>query len=109
MSDFTKRKHLSEENPEETVNYSNYDHNNGVSGLSSENISTPISFKSEEDDCSDDETESDIEHGKWTEPGIELLCFTFIGKMGLKVEILKSENPLECFEIYITPNKYPSL
>jgi hypothetical protein len=54
----------------------------------SENISRPISLKNE-DNCSDDETESDIQHSKWIKTGIELPHFTFIRKMGLKVEIQK--------------------
>ena len=40
--------------------------------ISSENISRPISLKSEEDHCSEDkETERDIQRGTWTKAGIE--------------------------------------
>jgi hypothetical protein len=64
--------------------------------MSSENINKPISFESEEDDCSDDEeTESDILQSKRTKEGIEWSLFTFIGKPD-------SENPLECSELFIT-------
>ena len=38
--------------------------------MSSENISRPIYFKSEEDDWSDEETD-----GKWTKIGIEMPHF----------------------------------
>ena len=68
ISDFTKRKHLSEENSEEIVNNSKDSEINGYSSnddndMSSENISRPISFKSKESVCSnDEETESDIQH-----------------------------------------------
>ena len=76
---------------------------NDDSHMSSENISSAISLKSQEDDCSDDQTDSDTQHGKWTKTEIELPHFTSIRKMGLK---LKTENLLEYFEIFITPKKY---
>ena len=55
MSNFTKKKQLSEENLEEIVN------SREDSDMSSENISRPISFRSEEDDsCNDEETGAEL-------------------------------------------------
>ena len=40
---------------------------------------------------------------KWTKEEIEQPHFPFIRKMGLKVEIQNSENPLEFFKIFTVP------
>ena len=48
------------------------------SNMSSENVSRPISFQIEECICSDnEETESDIQHGKWIKAGTEQPHFPF--------------------------------
>ena len=58
--------------------------------MSIEHINRFVSSKSEEDDCSNNETECDTQHGKWIK---------VIGKPGLKIKIQNSKNPLECFEL----------
>ena len=74
--DFQSSK-VSEYNDESSQRFDSY--------MSTENINRPISFKNEKDDCTNnEETESDIQHGKWMKAAIEQ---PFIGKMGLKVEI----------------------
>ena len=67
----TGRKQLVEENSEDIVNNSedsvinDYSSQNHDSHMSAGNINRPISFESEENDCSDnEETESIIEHRK---------------------------------------------
>ena len=66
--------------------------------MSSENINSSISSKSEEDYCSNnEETESYIQHGTWRGPR-----FPFIGKLVLHVKIHISKNLLEFFELFIT-------
>ena len=57
-------------------------------------IFTPISFESEEGNCSDNE--GDIRHSKWMKEGTEWSCFT-------RPKGRNSENPQECFELSITP------
>ena len=70
MSNFTKRKYLSEENWEEILNKSEDSEINGQKNMPFKNISKPTSFKSEEDNSSDDEKrQSDNQHGKWTKTG----------------------------------------
>jgi hypothetical protein len=69
--------------------------------MSPENIRRPISSESEEDHCSDDEAENDIQHGTWTKAGTERPHFPFIGKPGLNVKITNSENQLQFFKVFL--------
>ena len=67
--------------------------------MSSENINKPISFESEEDDCSDDEeTEKNIQHDTWTKAQTEWPRFLLIGKSELNVKFRQS-----IFHLLITP------
>ena len=50
---------------------------------STENVNSRVTFENEE------ETESNIQHGKWMKSGTEQLHLPFIGKLDLKVEIQK--------------------
>ena len=51
---------------------------------SSGNISRSISFKNEEDDCSDDEeAESNIQHDTWMKEGTEQPHFLLLGNQAL--------------------------
>ena len=50
-------------------------------------LNRPISFKSEEDDCSDNkETERDIQHGKWIKEGTKCPHVIFIGKRAYRLK-----------------------
>jgi hypothetical protein len=69
---------------------------------SSESYASDISCESE-DESSDEVIDTDIKHGTWTNVGTERPRFPFIGKPGLNVKIENSENPLEFFELFITP------
>ena len=46
----------------------------------SENVSKPISFKSEKEECRHEETENNIQHGKWMKTGIEMPYFILLGR-----------------------------
>ena len=53
---------------------------NGHSDMSFEIIGKPISFKSEEDDSSGDETECINQHGQRMKTEVELLCLVLLGR-----------------------------
>lgn len=107
MSNRYKRKNLNDEQLVEIVN------NNDESELSdfefsedsdNEGINTNnISENEDEADSSDEEVETEMQHGTWTNIGKERPRFPFTGKPGLNVEIEDNNNPLEFFELFITP------
>jgi hypothetical protein len=85
MSNFTKRKWLNKEDLEEIVNNSensefNDEHNQSYDSDIFENISKPISFESQEDDCSNDMRDRDrySSHTR-IKGGKEWPHFSFIG------------------------------
>ena len=69
---------------------------------SSESYASDISCESE-DESSDEVIDTDIKHGTWTNVGTERPHFPFIRKPVLNVKIENSENLLEFFELFITP------
>ena len=95
MTQFLKRQRLTKEgivNNSEDSEFSD----------DSESYASDIASYSE-DQSSDDVIDTDIHHGTWTNIGTERTRFPFIGKPGLNVKIENSENPLEFFELFITP------
>ena len=100
MSNFLKRRGLTKEDLEEIVNNSE---DSEYSDENSESYASDI-FCESEDESSDEVIDTNIQHGTWTtNVGTERLHFPFIGKPGLNVKIENSENPLEFFDLFITP------
>ena len=75
MSNFVKMQRITKEYLEEIFKNSEgskFSYNSSQSfdiDMSPENINRPISSESEEDDCTDDEAESDIQHRTCTNAG----------------------------------------
>jgi hypothetical protein len=67
-------------------------------GMSSCNEQTANSY---DDDNANNN--SDMQHDTRTSVGIERLCFPFSGKHGINVDLEDRNNPLEYFELFITP------
>ena len=80
----------------------NYSEDSENSDESSESYVSDISYENE-DESSDEEIDTDIQHGTWTNIGTERPRFPFIGKPGFNVKIENSENSLEFLELFITP------
>jgi hypothetical protein len=63
---------------------------------------------SEQSDSSDDEDDvnddSDMQHGTWAKVGAERPRFPFSGKPGLNFDLEDLNNPLEYYELLITPD-----
>nr|CAD7575868.1 unnamed protein product [Timema californicum] len=87
-------------------------HDNELSDISESECSSDSETNVEISSGSDNDSEEDvigedgdcnIHHGTWTKVGTERPRFPFSGQPGLKVQLENPDDPLEYFELFITP------